>query len=319
MMNGFAFESMPAGKYFDTLFLNTIYGCDSIVRLRLTVNPAYDTLIDEEICQGEDYMMNGFAFESMPAGSYSDTLFLNTIYGCDSIVRLRLNVNPAYDSSVFDTICHGDDYLLYGLAITNPDVGANEYTSLLQSINGCDSVFNVNLEVLEIYDEVEIVGEESLLVSTNITTGRYIYSIGDVDDNETYFWKIDNSEWKINASNSECTVWATTPGKCTLTVMGGNSCGTVTDDIVLHADFFDEVNDSRIMMYPNPAKDIVNFMHRDITRINVYDSYGQLILRNDYGLDSHVTLDLSSLVSSVYFIEIITAERTFIERISVLR
>ena len=317
--NGFVFENMPVGNYFDTLFLNTIYGCDSIIKLNLTVNPIYDTIINHSICPGDDYLENGFVFESLPAGTYRDTLFLNTINGCDSVVKLNLTVNEDFYFEINDSVCYGDDYYLYGLNIVKPNIGIDNYTSYLQTINGCDSIFNVTLKVLDVYDEIEINGEQTLLVSTNLTTGCYLYTIGEIEENRNYYWKIDNDEWKIAPNNNECLVWATTPDDCILTVSGGNSCGIVSDFIELTADFFDEVNTSKVMLYPNPTKNYVNIKHNDITSINVYDSFGQLVMRNNYNLENMVLLDLNNLESSIYIIEIVTPERIFIERISVIR
>ena len=317
--NGFVFEDMTPGYYSETLFLNTIYGCDSIVKLNLTVSPNYDIEINDVACQGDDYLENGFVIESLQNGTYSETLFLNSIHGCDSVVKLNLTVNESFHFEIYDSICYGEDYTMYGLNLTEPNVGIDNYTSNFQTILGCDSIFDVTLKVLDVYDEIEIDGEQVLLVSTNLTTGCYLYTVGENEEDRTYSWEIDNEDWKIAPNNNECLLWATTPEKCTLTVTGGNSCGTVSDAIELTADFFDEVNTSKVMMYPNPAKNYINIKHNDISRINVYDSYGQLILRNDYNLNNQVMLNLNSLESSIYILEIITPERTFIERISIIK
>ena len=139
---------MPAGNYFDTLFLNTIYGCDSIVKLNLTVNPTYDSLIYDTICQGDSYIQNGFVFNSMPAGNYFDSLFLNTIYGCDSIVKLNLFVRPSFDTLIFDAICYGDNYLENNFNIIAPPSGLYQDTLILNNIHGCDSIVKLNLTIL---------------------------------------------------------------------------------------------------------------------------------------------------------------------------
>ena len=72
-------------------------------------------------------------------------------------------------------------------------------------------------------------------------------------------------------------------------------------------------------MYPNPTSNILNIQHKDIMQINIYDTYGQLISRNKYNFDSQVTLDLSDFEDTMYIVEIMTLEQTFIRRISVVK
>ncbi|MBE6346708.1 MAG: T9SS type A sorting domain-containing protein [Lentimicrobiaceae bacterium] len=313
--NGFIFENKPAGNYFDTLFLNTVLGCDSIVRLNLTVHPTYDITITESICEGESYTENGFIFENKPAGNYFDTLFLNTVLGCDSIVKLQLTINKTYRFDIYDSICEGDDYNMYGLNIINPNVGIYEYMSNLHTTNGCDSIYNIDLKVINKYEDIVIEGIEEISVATNLSTGCYKYTIGEVENHEHYTWEIDNEEWKIIPDNNECIVCATTPDKGTLYVRAENYCGSVYDYIVLNAKFIEDQDNADVRIYPNPITDFVNIQQNDITCINVYDSFGQIVIGNNYNFDNQVTLDLSNLRSSIYIIEIITLEQTFVERI----
>ncbi len=76
------FNTSVAGGYLDTL--QSANNSDSIILLRLSINPTYDTTIYDYIGPGETYTDNGFNVSQ--AGTYIDTL--QTINGCDSIVRL---------------------------------------------------------------------------------------------------------------------------------------------------------------------------------------------------------------------------------------
>ncbi|MBQ2513811.1 MAG: hypothetical protein II535_01305, partial [Bacteroidales bacterium] len=58
------------GVYSDTL--QSIYGCDSIVTLNLTVNPTYHISISQEICQGDSFDFHGVMLTQ--SGTYTDTL-----------------------------------------------------------------------------------------------------------------------------------------------------------------------------------------------------------------------------------------------------
>jgi hypothetical protein len=80
------------------IYNDTIYNinCDTLINVHLTVNSIYDTTIQAKICQGENYIGNGF--NQNTTGLYIDSL--QTINGCDSIVRLNLIVNPTYDTTI---------------------------------------------------------------------------------------------------------------------------------------------------------------------------------------------------------------------------
>jgi|GEM_PF-5202209 len=77
-----------AGGYADTLLAAN--GCDSLVRLRLKVLPAAVSEVSATICAGDVFLFNGKILDA--AGGYADTLLAAN--GCDSLVRLRLEVLP---------------------------------------------------------------------------------------------------------------------------------------------------------------------------------------------------------------------------------
>ena len=72
-------ELNVSGTYIQNL--QTIAGCDSIVQLELTVNPAYSFVIDTSFCEGESITFEGVTMNV--TGSYPFNLF--TSLGCDSI------------------------------------------------------------------------------------------------------------------------------------------------------------------------------------------------------------------------------------------
>jgi len=135
------FYETRAGHY-EHAFL-TVHGCDSLVTLHLTVNPAYHKELYDTICEGEIYNQNGFAESS--SGEYHQ--FLHTCRGCDSLVTLHLTVNPAYHQEFYDTICEGDVYNRYGFTESLP----GEYRQLLQTCRGCDSLVILHLTVNPVY------------------------------------------------------------------------------------------------------------------------------------------------------------------------
>jgi gliding motility-associated-like protein len=119
--------------------LTSLTGCDSIVTLNLTVNPAPVTQLNESICSGSSFTFGNQNLTQ--SGQYSQTL--QTVAGCDSIVNLNLVVNPVLTSIQNTTICQGESVLFSGQSLSN----AGLYSDTLQTINGCDSIINLNLLV----------------------------------------------------------------------------------------------------------------------------------------------------------------------------
>ena len=113
-----------AGIYTHTVNVNKYR--DSIITLTLTVHPTYDTTISATICKGQTYNNNGF--NTNEAGTH--TLYLTTINGCDSIVKLDLTVTAGFDTTITMEIC--SDNVIEGTFIQE-----------LQNDAGCDSIIRI--------------------------------------------------------------------------------------------------------------------------------------------------------------------------------
>ncbi len=136
------FNVSEAGVYTQTL--TAVNGCDSIVTLTLNVNPIYNTELSATICEGQVYTENNFNVSE--AGVYTQTL--TAVNGCDSIVTLTLNVNPIFNTELSATICEGQVYTENNFNISEAGV----YTQTLTSVNGCDSIVTLTLNVLPSYN-----------------------------------------------------------------------------------------------------------------------------------------------------------------------
>lgn len=125
------------GVYIDSL--NTVFGCDSVVILNLTVNPVQNTVLNEAICEGEIYSFNGRQLNQQ--GIYIDTF--STYLNCDSIITLNLTVLPLSTAPVVASICEGESFVFNGLSYDSTGV----YMDTLVNFLGCDSIITLNLEV----------------------------------------------------------------------------------------------------------------------------------------------------------------------------
>lgn len=119
--------------------LTSVFGCDSTYVLNLSHFPVYETVTDAAICQGESYNWRDNSYTV--AGQYLETL--QTVDGCDSLFLLNLQVHPVYEEVTDAATCQGDSYPWLGNSYTE----AGQYLETLQTVNGCDSLFLLNLQV----------------------------------------------------------------------------------------------------------------------------------------------------------------------------
>jgi len=93
--------------------LQTQYGCDKAIFLHLDNWPIYDeTTVTAYICDGESYNFYGTDYNQSCQVAFTD----QSIHGCDSIVRLNLNVYPPNDTLIVDaSICVGQAFDFHGV------------------------------------------------------------------------------------------------------------------------------------------------------------------------------------------------------------
>ncbi len=139
---------------FDTTFNETgvftlthndsnIYGCDSITTVTVTVYPSYHMIFNESICDNEQYSFNNQ--ELTTSGTYIDTL--TTIHGCDSIITLHLTVNPTFSYDTTVDICENDLPFIWNNDSQYSFWDSDDYDIEFQTVNGCDSVYHLHLNV----------------------------------------------------------------------------------------------------------------------------------------------------------------------------
>jgi len=150
-----------AGTYTDTLQASN--GCDSIVTTTLIVNPAYEQLLYDTICDGDSVQIAGIWRTA--SGVYPDSLI--SIEGCDSVEITDLLVGNPITLSVTavnaqcDSSCDGQGFasasggtgvfsFLWSTvpAQTDSTAGslcAGTYTVTVTDANGCIATDNITL------------------------------------------------------------------------------------------------------------------------------------------------------------------------------
>lgn len=152
-----------AGDYEDNLM--TEAGCDSTVFLNLSVADFSETFLDENICEGDAYVVGTSVYTE--SGEYED--MLTTMGGCDSIVYLQLEVVEILEEALTVTVCDGESY---AIGNTNFDE-TGVYEGVVSSSEGCDSMVFLNLIVNEpIVNQIEA----SICTGGTYTVGTSTYT-----------------------------------------------------------------------------------------------------------------------------------------------
>jgi gliding motility-associated-like protein len=168
-VHGFTYNS--TGAYNEVI--SNQFGCDSIIiTVNLTVNDFVVENYNPIICQGEEFSVHGFTYNS--TGVYSEVI--QDQNGCDSIIiSVNLTVNDFVVENYNPIICQGEEFSVHGFTYNSTGL----YNEIIQDQNGCDSiVLSVNLTVndfvVENYNPIICQGEQfSVHGFTYNSTGVY--------------------------------------------------------------------------------------------------------------------------------------------------
>lgn len=139
--------------FFDTTLLTsgsylhsgaTAYGCDSLVTQHLHVIQRSFTNDVREACDSMRWINGNLYTDNVDGEEY----LLHTPYGCDSVVRLYLTVNPSAYHLDTDTACAGTSYSWRNHVFTNsyPEETTSTYVAdTLYTIHNCDSILALSL------------------------------------------------------------------------------------------------------------------------------------------------------------------------------
>ena len=136
--NFFGEDLQTPGVYDHTI--QTQHGCDSTIHLHLDNWNIYETPITDHFCQGEHYMFFDQALSA--SGIYYH--MLESVHGCDSIIKLNLIQDPTYEVELWESTCEGGPGYYYQGDYLQPS--AYPYTYLFETTLGCDSVVMLHVD-----------------------------------------------------------------------------------------------------------------------------------------------------------------------------
>ena len=161
-----------APGYYTHTFVNQ-YGCDSIVGLRLTCLPRYSRELYDTLPIGGQYLINDTSFTAPGRYRYR----LTSIYGCDSVLDIRLSCITEYDT----TICISGLPFVWDSLIFY-EAGQRIFPYL--SVAGTDSIISYTLHVREF-------AQPQLIIDYNCDTD--LYFIVEVRGGYHYTWLSDSA------------------------------------------------------------------------------------------------------------------------------
>ncbi len=167
----------------DVTLTGVVSGCDSIVRICLTVNDVkYAEDDDITLCEGESFLWNEYNIPSVkPSDSKTYTSKLVSVYGCDSIVTVNLFVENC--EPVEPDPCESGEIFPAAFFTPNGD-GMNDYWTI-----GNIECYNHAVQIYDRYDR---------LLKTyvnNFTSWDGIYN-GHAMPNSDYWYIITYDEFK---------------------------------------------------------------------------------------------------------------------------
>ena len=200
---------------------HTIHGCDSIVRLNLTVYPPNDTtLVDASICVGQTYNFHGELYNHDGDIAYFDTI---DNHGCLKVEKLVLSVGEYQMPEIQNEfVCYGHDETPYfKWDKNNMEYYADTYDEAIvpDPNGGCDFKYRLNLKFhQEYYCELPpvivcddyywpISGETYNEVGNHIITKTFQHGFGDVECDSTYVLNLtinESSTQETHNFNGEC-------------------------------------------------------------------------------------------------------------------
>lgn len=128
-------------------------GCDSVFTTTVNVNPVYAISDTASLCSGSNYTFPDGSNATNVIANTSHTSNLLTVLGCDSLITTFIEVLSNSLDSVAVSVCPGDSLSFpdgSGMVIDS----AVTHTSLLQNVNGCDSVIVTLITLNASYNQI---------------------------------------------------------------------------------------------------------------------------------------------------------------------
>jgi hypothetical protein len=209
---------------------------------------------------------------------------------------LHINVHPTYAFTENHSICNGDTYNWHGTNYSS----ANTYTANYATVNGCDSIYTLNLSVHTV----------------DVSTAAMAATITASASGLVYQWLDCNSGNSVLAGETNQSFTATAIGDYAVMITD-NGCIDTSSCISILSVGIQELNDNNITFYPNPftTQLIIHFAtEQKNTSIKITDVQGKEIKTISGINGKQVIIDKGETEDGIYFMHVINENGTVLNR-----
>lgn len=271
--------------------------------------------------------------------SSSDTLYaqLETQLGCigytDTLVFFKGLNPPSLISFDFDTICSGEESLLYAPAGYNylwstqqtsdtikVTTTSTVFVIVTDSITGCNSQSDLQFVLVKLSPPVPVFSGDTI-VSVGLKTA---YVISYPDSNSHYSWIVDSLGFVLSAlsDSTEARVEWTGPGTTHLRVRAalGSCTFEYNQQIIVSSIGMGENDRVELSVFPNPSNGLfrINIMSKETVQNvdwKVYDSVGRILREGVFKSFDTNLIDLSSYASGSYVLTTSIGHRVMLHKL----
>jgi len=156
----------------------SVFGCDSVLSVKVMVRDEILTLIDSLMCPGEQLVIGNDIYDENNLGGMTPLLSIN---GCDSLVDVSLTYQALPDSILNASLCPGD-FILVGSDRYDANNLSGE--TRLMSIEGeCDTLVTVNVQI---EDSLAVTRLFRLCPNESVTIGGEVYDANNTSGNAIF-------------------------------------------------------------------------------------------------------------------------------------
>jgi hypothetical protein len=322
------------GQEYNTTGNYTIYSdggndIDSITFINLTVNPSYQTDFTASICEGGGYFFENQIFST--EGIHE--VIYPTERGCDSVFVLDLQFLDSYEQDTTVQICEGSSYEFNNETLNSEGL----YTAEMMTVDGCDSIIHLSLEVLPHYNiqiEEMICEGDILTVADEEFSESGFYTINLISDNgcdsiislslDVFEISDDTIEIEVVVGEIYNGVMINNDTTFTEIYTATNGCDSL---ITVHAFTITSSNEEfseieNVQIYPNPFDELIHLrfpvsLPKEFT-ISLYNTVGEKIQNMNgttivNGLE--YTIYSKDLTAGIYYLSIQSGDKIFTKKI----
>ena len=125
--------------YYKYLWRDSVTWCYNIMNIYLSVHDTFRDVVQQNLCAGNTYTHGGQTYSLQ--GTYLQQL--HTVYGCDSIIEIHINVSDTLRDTVEYSLCAGQTVGLNGQTYSY----RGWFRQNFRTANGCDSVVHIHISV----------------------------------------------------------------------------------------------------------------------------------------------------------------------------